>query len=41
MPNINGFQLCENILELDVDIIVCFISALEVIFKLKEKYTLK
>ena len=30
MPNMNGFQLCEKILELDVNIRVCFMSALEV-----------
>jgi CheY-like chemotaxis protein len=29
MPNMNGFQLCEKILELDVNIRVCFMSALE------------
>ena len=39
MPNINGFQLCEKILELDVNIRVCFISALEVnIQALREVY---
>ena len=30
MPNVNGFQLCEKLLELDVNIRVCFMSALEV-----------
>jgi len=30
MPNINGFQLCEKILELDVNIRLCFMSALAV-----------
>ena len=30
MPNMNGFELCEKILELDVNIRVCFMSALEV-----------
>ena len=30
MPNMNGFQLCEKILELDVNIRVCFMSAIEV-----------
>jgi CheY-like chemotaxis protein len=30
MPNLNGFQLCEKILELDVNIKVCFMTALEV-----------
>ena len=39
MPNMNGFQLCEKILELDVNIRVCFISALEVnIQALREVY---
>ena len=30
MPNMNGFQLCQKLLELDVNIRVCFMSALEV-----------
>ena len=30
MPNLNGFELCEKIIELDVNIRVCFVSALEV-----------
>jgi CheY-like chemotaxis protein len=30
MPNMNGFELCEKILELDVNIKVCFMSALVV-----------
>jgi CheY-like chemotaxis protein len=30
MPNMNGFQLCDKILGLDVNIRVCFMSALEV-----------
>ena len=39
MPNMNGFQLCEKILELDVNIRVCFMSALEVnIQALRELY---
>ena len=39
MPNMNGFQLCEKILELDVNIRVCFMSALEVnIQALREVY---
>ena len=39
MPNMNGFQLCEKILELDVNIRVCFMSALEVnIEALREVY---
>jgi len=39
MPKVNGFQLCEKILELDVSIRVCFMSALEVnIRALREVY---
>jgi CheY-like chemotaxis protein len=39
MPNMNGFQLCEKILELDANIIVCFMTALEVnIQALREIY---
>ena len=39
MPNMNGFQLCEKILELDVNIRVCFMSALAVnIRALREVY---
>jgi CheY-like chemotaxis protein len=39
MPKINGFELCEKILELDVNIRVCFMSALEVnIRALREVY---
>ena len=39
MPNMDGFQLCEKILELDVNIRVCFMSALEVnIQALREVY---
>ena len=35
----NGFELCEKILELDVNIRVCFMSALEVnIWALREVY---
>jgi two-component SAPR family response regulator len=30
MPHMNGFELCEKILELDVNIRVCFISAAEI-----------
>jgi response regulator RpfG family c-di-GMP phosphodiesterase len=30
MPHMNGFEFCEKILELDVNIRVCFISAAEV-----------
>jgi CheY-like chemotaxis protein len=39
MPNMNGFQLCEKIFESDIDIRVCFMSALEVnIQALREVY---
>jgi CheY-like chemotaxis protein len=39
MPNMNGFELCEKIIELDVNIRVCFMSALEVnIQALREVY---
>jgi DNA-binding response OmpR family regulator len=39
MPHMNGFELCEKILELDVNIRVCFISAAEVNVKaLREVY---
>ena len=39
MSTINGFQLCQKILELDVNIRVCFISAAEVnIEALREVY---
>jgi CheY-like chemotaxis protein len=39
MPNMNGFQLSEKILKLDVNIRVCFMSALEVnIRALREVY---
>jgi response regulator RpfG family c-di-GMP phosphodiesterase len=39
MPNMNGFQLCEKILELDANIRVCFMTALEVnIQALREIY---
>ena len=30
MPGMNGFQLCEKILELDVNLMVCFMSSAEV-----------
>ena len=40
MPNMNGFQLCEKILELDVNIRVCFMSAFVVnIQALRELYS--
>jgi CheY-like chemotaxis protein len=39
MPNMNGFQLCEKLLELDVNIRVRFMSALEInIHALREVY---
>jgi CheY-like chemotaxis protein len=39
MPKMNGFQLCEKILELDVNIRICFISAAELnIEALREVY---
>jgi two-component SAPR family response regulator len=39
LPNMNGFQLCQKLLELDANIRVCFISALEVnIQALREVY---
>ena len=39
MPNMNGFQLCKKLLELDVNIRVCFMSALELnIQALREVY---
>ena len=39
MPNMNGFELCEKILELDVNIRVCFMSAYMVnIQALREVY---
>jgi CheY-like chemotaxis protein len=39
MRNMNGFELCEKILEVDIDIRVCFISAAEInIHALREVY---
>jgi DNA-binding response OmpR family regulator len=39
MPHMNGFELCEKILELDVNTRVCFMSAAEVnIEALREVY---
>jgi response regulator of citrate/malate metabolism len=39
MPGMNGFQFCEKVLELDVNIRVCFISAAELnIEALREVY---
>ncbi len=40
MPNMNGFQLCEKILELDVNIRVCFMSSFIInIRALREVYS--
>jgi DNA-binding response OmpR family regulator len=30
MPDLNGFELCERILDLDINIKVCFVSAVDV-----------
>jgi response regulator RpfG family c-di-GMP phosphodiesterase len=39
MPQMNGFELCQKILELDSDIRVCFVSAAKVnIEALREVY---
>jgi CheY-like chemotaxis protein len=39
MPGINGFELCQKILQLDVNVRICFISAAEVnIEALREIY---
>jgi response regulator RpfG family c-di-GMP phosphodiesterase len=39
MPHMNGFELCEKILELDVNVKVCFMSTAEVnIEALREVY---
>jgi CheY-like chemotaxis protein len=39
MPHMNGFELCQKILELDVNIRICFISAAEInIEALREIY---
>jgi len=39
MPHMNGYQLCDKILELDANIRVCFMSAIEVNIKaLREVY---
>jgi DNA-binding response OmpR family regulator len=39
MPGMNGFQFCEKILELDVNVRICFISAAELnIEALREVY---
>jgi response regulator of citrate/malate metabolism len=39
MPDMNGFELCQKILELDVNVRVCFMSAAELnIQALREVY---
>jgi DNA-binding response OmpR family regulator len=39
MPDMNGFELCQKVLELDVNVRVCFISAGEAnIEALREVY---
>ena len=39
MPHMNGFELCQRVLELDVNVRVCFMSAAEVnIQALREVY---
>ena len=39
MPHMNGFELCQKILELDVNVRVCFISSAELnIQALREVY---
>ena len=39
MPHMNGYELCQKILELDINIRVCFMSAAEVnIQALREVY---
>ena len=39
MPHMNGFELCQKILELDVNVRVCFMSAAEInIQALREVY---
>jgi two-component SAPR family response regulator len=39
MPYMNGFELCQKILELDANVKVCFISAAEInIEALREVY---
>ena len=39
MPDMNGFELCKNILDLDVNVRVCFITAGEAnIEALREVY---
>jgi two-component SAPR family response regulator len=39
IPNINGFELCQKILELDINVRVCFITAGEANYEaLRELY---
>jgi two-component SAPR family response regulator len=39
MPHMNGFELCEKVLELDVNIRMCFMSSAEVnVEALREVY---
>jgi len=39
MPDMNGFELCKNILDLDVNVRVCFITAGEANYEaLREVY---
>ena len=39
MPGMNGFELCERIIQLDVNIRICFISIAEVnVEALREVY---
>jgi two-component SAPR family response regulator len=39
MPHMNGFELCKKMLELDVNVRICFISSVKInIEALKEVY---
>jgi response regulator RpfG family c-di-GMP phosphodiesterase len=39
MPHMNGFELCQKVMELDVNVRVCFVSSAEVnIEALREVY---
>jgi two-component SAPR family response regulator len=39
MPHMNGFELCQKVMELDANVKVCFISAAEInIEALREVY---
>jgi len=35
MPYMNGFELCKKILELDVNVRVCFVSAAKIEYLVK------